>query len=320
MLGVPLHGALLERRASDMLIMRRSRVLRRASPDEAAVRPRHLDVHPGAAQHDGHTASSGSSRRQRRRKRTTTGGGPPDRPGDGGDSHERGEPDEALDPEELPAQTTPTREPAAGFSVDTLTAAIKKAKKEGDDESWNSQKGPQRGVRFRGGTPPAPPQWKYQSGDTRAFDRFQRKVNVWALQVKNYMTATEAGLQLHVSLQGDTEMELEHVDVNCIYHKEGVKYILDEPRNAFQQKSVYVKRHYLHEFETIARLPQESMRSFVNRHRRVKVSLKAIGVDMALSYDSESRGATTRGQHSHSNDRRRASKHPRCRRHASDNT
>ena len=79
------------------------------------------------------------------------------RPGDGGDSHDRGEskaptddpfvlPDEALDPEELPARTALTREPAEGFSVDTLTAAIKKAKKDGDDESWNSQKGPQLGT------------------------------------------------------------------------------------------------------------------------------------------------------------------------------
>ena len=237
-----------------------------------------------------------------RQKKTATGGGAPDGPGDGGDSYKPGEseaptddpfiiPDDALDHEELPARTTPTQEPAAGFSVDTLTTAIKKAKKDGDDESWTSLKGPQRGVRFRGGTPPAPPQWKYQSGDIRAFDRFERKVNVWALQVKNYMTAAEAGLQLYVSLQGEAEMELEHVDVNCIYHKEGVKYILGELRSAFQQKSVYVKRHYLHEFETIARLPQESMRSFVNRYRRVEVSLKAIGVDMALSYDSKSRGS-----------------------------
>ena len=67
-------------------------------------------------------------------------------------------------------------------------------------------------------------------------------------------------------------------------------------RNAFQQKSVHVKRHYLHEFETIARLPQNSMRSFVNRYRRVEVLRKAIGVDVALSYGSKSRGSRLLGR------------------------
>lgn len=36
-------------------------------------------------------------------------------------------------------------------------------------QSWSSLVGPKAGVKWRGGAPPAPPQWKYDKKDVRAF-------------------------------------------------------------------------------------------------------------------------------------------------------
>ena len=149
--------------------------------------------------------------------------------------------------------------------------------------------GPQRGVKFRGGAPPLPPIWSYSSNDIRAFEKFEKKVKVWELQVRHYVTEAEAGLALYTSLKGEAEQELEFIDINSVYKKGGVDTILNYLRAAFQQKNVYVKRQYLHYYETVGRWPGESTRSFVNRYRRIEASLKAIGVDVSLTYDDESR-------------------------------
>ena len=47
------------------------------------------------------------------------------------------------------------------------------------DASWNSRRGPEKGVRWRGGTPPAPPAWKGSSSDLRAFARWERRIEIW---------------------------------------------------------------------------------------------------------------------------------------------
>jgi hypothetical protein len=41
--------------------------------------------------------------------------------------------------------------------------------KHGSEASWNTQRGPAPGVRWRGGAAPAPPKWTYQQSDLRAF-------------------------------------------------------------------------------------------------------------------------------------------------------
>ena len=58
--------------------------------------------------------------------------------------------------------------------------------------------GPQRGVKFRGGAPPAPPTWAYNSSDLRAYEKFERKVKIWELHVKHFMTDAEAALTLFI--------------------------------------------------------------------------------------------------------------------------
>ena len=160
-----------------------------------------------------------------------------------------------------------------------------------DTQSWSSMKGPGPGIKFRGGAPPSAPVWRYQSNDVRAYEKYERKVRMWRLQVKQYMSAAEAGLALYSSLQGEAEQQLEFVELDMIFHKGGVDFILEQLKNAFQQKTVYVKRHHLHEYENMARYPQESIRAYTNRYKRVEAALKAIGVDISLTYDAEARGS-----------------------------
>lgn len=78
---------------------------------------------------------------------------------------------------------------------------------------------PPRG--WRGGTPPAPPTWKYNASDLRAFSRWERRVQVWQLQVKPYLSPSDAALTLFTSLTGEAEQEVEHLELERM----GVSYL-----------------------------------------------------------------------------------------------
>ena len=175
---------------------------------------------------------------------------------------------------------------------DQLLGALRKlvAKKD-DDAEWSSMSGPQRGVRWRGGAPPAPPVWRYEKDDLRAYTKFVKKVEIWKLQVAPFMSRKEMALSLYNSLQGEAEQELEHTPIEELYVDDGVDKILEALKSPMEQKAVYQKRKFLSEFENIRRYAGESMRSYVNRFRRTQRCLKSVGVDMALTYDSESMGA-----------------------------
>ncbi|CAE7253541.1 GIP [Symbiodinium sp. CCMP2592] len=153
-------------------------------------------------------------------------------------------------------------------SVKQLRKILRGTKSDGEEASWSSLKGPERGVRWRGGTPPAPPKWQYSKDDLRAFSKFERKVGIWQLQVKPYMSEAEAALTLYCSLSGEAEEELEHI-----------------------AKQVYLKRKFLADFETVSRFNGEGMRSYVNRYHRAEKALLSIGINVTLTYDSESRGS-----------------------------
>ena len=200
--------------------------------------------------------------------------------------------------QDAPEQAPPVSQAAATDPVErlanVLTAALTGNKKHGSSsstDSWISAKGPQPGVKFRGGAAPAPPSWSYAPNDIRAYERYERKVRMWQLQARHHMTDKEVGIALFNSLRGEAELELEFTPMEEIYCKEGVDNILAQLKQSFQQRTVYVKRQYLHEYEVVGRWPGESMRSFTNRYKRIEKSLLAIGVNVALTYDSESRGS-----------------------------
>ena len=156
--------------------------------------------------------------------------------------------------------------------------------------SWNSLMGPSRGVRWRGGAPPTPPLWKYEPTDLRAYSKFAKKVALWRIQVASFMTPREASLVLYTSLTGEAEAELEHAPIEAINTDKGIDFILETLRQPMEQKQIFQKRKYLSDFEGIQRQPGEGLKAFSNRYRRIERNLKAVGVEVALMYDSEARG------------------------------
>ncbi|CAE7834550.1 RE1 [Symbiodinium sp. CCMP2592] len=182
--------------------------------------------------------------------------------------------DDELEPDHLEETTEPRR--LQGEHVDTILSYLKVREPLCAQNYLNhdepirypilrknippmTRMGPEKGVKFRGGAPPQPPLWKYESHDLRAFAKWSRKVEIWQVQVAHYMTSKEAALLLYTSLTGEAEAEMEHV-----------KFLAD--------------------YEQISRYPGEGLRSFSNRYRRIERSLEALGVSICGMHDSESRG------------------------------
>ena len=145
--------------------------------------------------------------------------------------------------------------------------------------------------RWRGGTPPQAPTWSYDKEDLRAYNKYVRKVEIWLLQVAPYMTRKEAALQLYGALAGEPEAALEHCPITDIYQDDGVERILEALKAPMEQKQVYQKRKFLHEFENIRRNHGETMRAYCNRFRRTQRALKSVGIEISYTYDHEALGA-----------------------------
>ena len=79
----------------------------------------------------------------------------------------------------------------------------------------------------------------YNSSDLRAYEKFEqkRKVKIWELHAKHFMTEAEIALTLYTS-KGEGEQELEFVVITTIYRRGGVDTILSLLRQAFRQKAV----------------------------------------------------------------------------------
>ena len=212
--------------------------------------------------------SSSSSRRRRRRRNAAAG-----------------------ETEDLPA--LPTGSTGNLELLHTLRQLLNERGKKSDtasNSSWTSRRGPEPGVRWRGGTPPQPPAWKYSNTDLRAFSRWERKIRVWQMQIKNYMTAADSALMLYTNLSGEAELEVEHLQLERINSNGGVDYILETLRGPLQQKELFQKRKLLADFENVSRSQHESIRQFINRYRRIEKDLEAIGISCGSMYDSESKG------------------------------
>ena len=160
-----------------------------------------------------------------------------------------------------------------------------------DTGDWSSAKGPSKGVRWKSGQPPAPPVWKYDKEDLRAYSKFCKKVEIWKLQAAAYIPPKEMALQLYGSLQGECEQELEHMTIEEIYQDSGIATILAALKAPMEQKTIYQKRRYLHEFEVLRRNHGETIRQYINRFRRSQRCLKSVGIDITGTYDAESLGA-----------------------------
>ena len=179
----------------------------------------------------------------------------------------------------------------ASSSEDKLLSALRRLVSTKKEDDWSAAAGPERGVRWRGGQIPQPPLWKYDRDDVRAYSKFVKKVSIWQLQASPYVSPKEMSLLLYNSLQGEAEQELEHTAIEDIHHEDGVQVILQALKAPMEQKIVYQKRRFLHEFEVLRRFGGETMRAYVNRFRRSQRLLKSVGIDITHTYDSESLGA-----------------------------
>ena len=180
-------------------------------------------------------ASSARSRRRRRKKL---------QPGDPSDGSSNGKEaaesetmthDPIVEPSERPvpsfgrqqhASPAPVARPPSRPAVsqlappqrqnsDALLTALQNLVRQrtNDDDDWNSRKGPERGIRWRTGQHPPPPQWRYDSQDMRAFAKFSKKVKIWQIQMTPYASAADQALLLWGSLTGDAEQEVEHMTI-----------------------------------------------------------------------------------------------------------
>ena len=180
--------------------------------------------------------------------------------------------------------------------VRTLQRAVdqggsgKASKSSVGSSSWNSQKGPERGVRYRSGAPPPPPAWKYAKDDLRSFPKWQRKLEIWKRQITSFMSRKDAALLLYSSLTGEAEEELEHCDLDKLASSEGIEYIEQTLKSGLATRLVYQKRKLMSDYESIVRQPSESVRAFANRYRRAEQALQSVSVDIRGMYDDESRG------------------------------
>ena len=217
-----------------------------------------------------HSNASSSSRRRRRRRTTAQ------------ISNQPGVPEQ-----DHPAAAVPHTQEL----LDVMRQLLNDRKNQSSSaSSWNSARGPGPGLKWRGGTPPAPPKWQYSASDLRAFAKYEKRVRVWQMQIRNYMTASEAGLMLYTSLTGEAEAESEHMIIEKVNHKDGVDYILSHLREPLQQKVWFQKRKLLADFEYTARHASETVRQYINRYRRIERDLQSIGIEVSQMYDAESRG------------------------------
>ncbi|CAJ1354878.1 unnamed protein product [Effrenium voratum] len=187
--------------------------------------------------------------------------------------------------------------PAAPNQVDVVNQIAQalqqlavKTKPRDDESSWTSRLGPERGRKWRGGTPPQPPQYKAASNDLRAFARWVKKLEVWKLQASNYMPRNEMALMLFTSLTGEAGQEVEHLDITKVNQSSGVEYIVEHLRSPLEQKAIFQKRSLLNAYEQVARYPNEGVRQYINRYNRIERDLRSLGIETGAMYDSESRG------------------------------
>ena len=264
---------------------------------------------------EGERPPNGSNPRSTRRRRRKNRHGPPSSEPSSYGAEEQAESevptlDPSVDPEAFEAAPEPPRpQPrrevrearqgalqAAGGGGSGGSPAGSPAGSHGGSKSnstsWMSAMGPQKGVKFRGG-----------GASTTAYLAIStwRCTSLWEIWKKGE-TVADADPLLHDPCRG-------RIDVVLVPHRRGgtaagilptcrrcfmrmaCSFVVDQLKSAFQQKSVYVKRHVLHEYEHIYRFNLETLRGYINRYRRIEASLMSIGIDVSLTYDSEARGS-----------------------------
>ena len=121
--------------------------------------------------------------------------------------------------------------------------------------------GPAPGIRWKSGAPPAPPKYTADAKEVGSFDRYSRRVRLWAKRASGWMTDGDAALLLVESLSGAAERELEFTPLVEIENG-GVEFALQQLEASSNEHLVYRKHHYLRQWETVRRKVGETMRAY----------------------------------------------------------
>ena len=194
------------------------------------------------------------------------------------------------EPIKPPAKPSPAKPSLAGLAAQPGGEPPPPGSERSSHASWDARKGPAPGIRWRGGKPPEPPAYEHQPRDLRAFPRWERRVRLWQKRVLMWLTPGEAALLLLESLTGQAELETEHLQIDRVAQADGIDYLLEELRRPLGEKALYLKRLYLQEWESISRQLNESVRSYVNRFRRVLMDLRSQEVGLEAAFASETVG------------------------------
>ncbi|CAK9075399.1 Copia protein, partial [Durusdinium trenchii] len=132
---------------------------------------------------------------------------------------------------------------------------------------------------------------KLDATDLRAYTKYTKKVRIWELQMQPYASKADQALLLYNALSGEAEQELEHLTLEELCTDNGIEVILNMLKAPMEQRAIFQKRKYLHDFEHMKRYNGEHLRAYINRFRRAQRNLKSVGVDTTGTYDNESLGA-----------------------------
>eukprot|EP00435_Cladocopium_sp_Y103_P063075 s1794_g24.t1 len=157
-------------------------------------------------------------------------------------------------------------------------------------DTWDERKGPAPGIKWRGGRPPDPPAFEHNPRDLRSYPQWERKVRLWESRVSNWLPPREAALLLLESLTGQAELETEHLQLERVGQADGITYLLGELRQTLGERTLYLKRLYLQEWEVIARQQNESVRGYTNRFKRILLDLRSQEIGLETSFTSETIG------------------------------
>ena len=157
------------------------------------------------------------------------------------------------------------------------------------EAAWDPRKGPAPGIRWKSGAPPAPPRYTADAKEVGSFDRFVRRVRLWAKRAASWMTDGDAALLLVESLSGAAERELEFTPLEDI-ERGGVEFILQTLEKSSNEHIVYRKHHYLRSWETVRRQGGETMRAYIHRFDLLHRQLAHVDVDVKAMYSGEALG------------------------------
>eukprot|EP00435_Cladocopium_sp_Y103_P056706 s1320_g19.t1 len=220
-----------------------------------------------------------------------------------------GMPSTAGSQEPIPRRRTPRRSPRAGPAPQrtppTLPTPERRSRASPSDgptpqaggsrsggsssTAWDPRMGPAPGIRWKSGAPPQPPKYTADAKDVGSFDRFCRRVRLWAKRAAGWMTDGEAALLLVESLSGAPERELEFTPLEKI-EKGGVEFVLQQLETSANEHLVYRKHHYLRSWETVRRHGGETMRAYIHRFDQLHKQLSHVDVDVQAMYSGEALG------------------------------